>query len=121
MGTWNAMEYRSKPGQVFTLKTQFIDKSRRPSGLYKAVICGLVVAFVSLSCAIGVLDQSDPLFTTSKGGGLQSPTPSLNFPTDRAVSNKTNNPVVEQIQPLSTEIATQASDPVDTAPLLYYT
>jgi murein DD-endopeptidase MepM/ murein hydrolase activator NlpD len=85
------------------------------------MMCGLVVAFVSLSCAIGVLDQNDPLFSTSNGVGEKSPTPSLNFPTDRAVQVNTNDPVVEQILPSSTEVPTPPSVPVDTAPLLYYT
>jgi murein DD-endopeptidase MepM/ murein hydrolase activator NlpD len=77
------------------------------------------VAFVSLSCAIGVLDQNDPLFSASNGGGIQSASPSLNFPTDRAVQIKTNDPVAEEGQQSSTDIPTLASVPVDTAPLLY--
>jgi murein DD-endopeptidase MepM/ murein hydrolase activator NlpD len=85
------------------------------------VICGFVVAFVSLSCAIGVLDQNDPLFSVSNGGGLQSATPSLIFPTDRAGQFKTNDPVAEEIQQSSTVVPTPQSVPVDTAPLLYYT
>jgi murein DD-endopeptidase MepM/ murein hydrolase activator NlpD len=79
------------------------------------------VAFVSLSCAIGVLDQNDPLFSASNGGGIQSASPSLNFPTDRAVQIKTNDPVAEEGQQSSTDIPTPPSVPVDTAPLLYYT
>jgi len=113
------MENRSKPGKVFTLRTQSIDKHRLPSRSHRAVICGLVVAFVSLSCAIGVLDQNDPLFSASNGGGIQSASPSLNFPTDRAVQIKTNDPVAEEGQQSSTDIPTLASVPVDTAPLLY--
>lgn len=85
------------------------------------MICGLVVAFVTLSCAIGVLDQNDPLFSTSNGGGIQSATPSLNFPTDRAVQIEPSDPVAEQILITSTEVPTPPSVPVDTAPLLYYT
>jgi len=113
------MENRSKPGKVFTLRTQSIDKHRLPPRSHRAVICGLVVAFVSLSCAIGVLDQNDPLFSASNGGGIQSASPSLNFPTDRAVQIKTNDPVAEEGQQSSTDIPTLASVPVDTAPLLY--
>jgi LasA protease len=115
------MENQSKPGKVFTLRTQSTDKPRHFSRSYIIMMCGLVVAFVSLSCAIGVLDQNDPLFSTSNGVGEKSPTPSLNFPTDRAVQVNTNDPVVEQILPSSTEVPTPPSVPVDTAPLLYYT
>jgi LysM repeat protein/murein DD-endopeptidase MepM/ murein hydrolase activator NlpD len=121
MGIWNVMENRSKPGMVFTLRTQSIDKHCLPLRSHRAVICGLVVAFVSLSCAIGVLDQNDPLFSASNGGGIQSPIPSLNFPTDRAVHIITNDPVAEVSQQSSTDIPTPPSVPVDTAPLLYYT
>ncbi len=84
-------------------------------------MCGLVVAFVSLSCAIGVLDQNDPLFSTSKGGAQQLLTPTLNFPTDRPIESKTNDPLAEEIPQSSTEVPTPPSIPVDTAPLLYYT
>jgi murein DD-endopeptidase MepM/ murein hydrolase activator NlpD len=79
------------------------------------------VAFVSLSCAIGVLDQNDPLFSTSNGGGIRSATPSLIFPTDRVAQVKTNDTVVELVQGSSTDVPTPPSVPVDTAPLLYYT
>jgi LysM repeat protein len=115
------MENRSKPWKDFTLRTQSTDKHRLPSKIHRAVICGFVVAFVSLSCAIGVLDQNDPLFSASNGGGLQSATPSLIFPTDRAGQFKTNDPVAEEIQQSSTVVPTPQSVPVDTAPLLYYT
>ena len=115
------MENRSKPLKDFTLRTQSIDKHRLAPRSHRAVICGLVMAFVSLSCAIGVLDQNDPLFNASNGGEIQSPIPSLNFPTDRAVHIITNDPVAEVSQQSSTDIPTPPSVPVDTAPLLYYT
>ncbi len=115
------MENQSKPGKVFTLRTQSIDKHRQLSPAYVALICGLMVAFVSLSCAIGVLDQNDPLFSTSNGSGKQSPTPSLNFPTDRVMVSTTYGPVAEETQQTSTDVPTPPSVPVDTAPLLYYT
>jgi len=85
------------------------------------VICGLVVALVSLSCAIGVLDQNDPLFNAPNGVGLWSPTPSINFPTDRVLLIKTSSSPAEEIVRSSTEIPTPPSVPIDAAPLLYYT
>ena len=115
------MKHQSKPGKVFTLRTQFIGKHGQLSPSYVALICGLMVAFVSLSCAIGVLDQNDPLFSTSNGSGMQSPTPSLNFPTDRVMVSKTYGPVAEETLQISTDVPTPPSVPVDTAPLLYYT
>ena len=114
------MENRSKPRKDLFLKTLSIDRHRQPSRSHRAVICGLLVAFVSLSCAVGVLDQKDPLFSTSNGGGMQSATPSLNFPTDRVIQIKPNDPVPEETQQSSTDVPTPPSVPVDTAPLLYY-
>jgi murein DD-endopeptidase MepM/ murein hydrolase activator NlpD len=80
-----------------------------------------VLAFVSLSCAIGVLDQNDPLFNAPNSVVLWSATPSLDFPTDRPFITGTTDPPNEVINPLSTDIPTPASVPIDTAPLLYYT
>ena len=82
---------------------------------------GLVLAFVSLSCAIGVLDQDDPLYNAPNGKIWASPTPSLNFPTDRIVPLVTSNAPAEQVLVSSTAISTPEAVPVDTAPLLYYT
>ena len=115
------MENRFTPGKVITLGTQSTDKHNKPSRSYWAVICGLVVAFVSLSCAIGVLDQNDPLFYAPNGVGSWSPTPPLNFPAVRAVPIKTNGSPAKEIPPSSTGIPTSPSIPIDTAPLLYYT
>jgi LasA protease len=115
------MENRSKPGKVFTLQTQSTGNRNKPSRSHRAVICGLVVAFVSLSCAIGVLDQNDPLFNAANGVVMWSPTPSINFPTDRAMPTKTSDPLSEEILQSSTDIPTPPSVPIDTAPLLYYT
>src|SRR4030042_6979543 len=121
MGIWNVMEKRDKRWKVISLKIQSTGKYSHRLNFYKVAICGLVVAFVSLSCAIGVLDQNDPLFSTSNGSGMQSPTPSLNFPTDRAMVSKTYGPIAEETQQTSTNVPTPPSVPVDTAPLLYYT
>jgi len=88
---------------------------------HRAMICGLVVALVSLSCAIGVLDQNDPLFNAPNGVGLWSPTPSINFPTDRALPIKTSGSQAVEILGSSTDIPAPPSVPIDTAPLLYYT
>ena len=83
-------------------------------------MCGLVVAFVSLSCAIGVLDQNDPLFN-APNGVLWTATPPQSFPTDGVALAATSEPSNKDIIPIFTEIPTPASVPVDTAPLLYYT
>src|SRR4030042_89461 len=115
------MENRLKLGKVFTQKTQFADRQRINFSFHKVLICGLVLAFVSLSCAIGVLDQNDPLFNAPNGVGLWSPTPSINFPTDRPIITETIDPPILGVLPLSTDVPTPASVPVDTAPLLYYT
>jgi murein DD-endopeptidase MepM/ murein hydrolase activator NlpD len=106
---------------VFILKTQSTGRQSQIFNIHKVVICGLVLAFVSLSCAIGVLDQNDPLFNAPNSGGLWTATPSLVFPTDQPMLTETIAPPVSGILPLSTDIPTPASVPVDTAPLLYYT
>jgi len=80
----------------------------------------LVLALVSLACAIGVLDQNDPLFSAPNSVEFLSPTPSLIFPTDRPAQTEASDPPVENL-PLATDIATPATVPIDTAPLLYYT
>jgi LasA protease len=115
------MEKRLKHGRVFILKTQSTDSQNNQFRFHKVLICGLVLAFVSLSCAIGVLDQNDPLFNAPNSVGIQSSTPSLIFPTDRPMLPETNDPPISGILPLSTDISTPPSVPVDTAPLLYYT
>ena len=108
-------------GKVFTQKTQSTGRHSNSINFHKAIISGLVVAFVSLSCAIGVLDQNDPLFNAPNSSVFQSPTPSLIFPTDRPMPAVTDDPPITGILPISTDIPTPQSIPVDTAPLLYYT
>jgi murein DD-endopeptidase MepM/ murein hydrolase activator NlpD len=115
------MEKRLKLGKVFIQKTQSADNNGIRVRVNRAVICGLVLAFVSLSCAIGVLDQNDPLFKPPSGIGLWSPTPSLDFPTDRPNLSKTSDLSLVNTDPSSTEIPTPPSIPIDAAPLLYYT
>jgi LasA protease len=115
------MEKLSKPGKAFTLRTQSTGNHKRPKRMNRAVISALVVAFVSLSCAIGVLDQNDPLFRAPNSMGEWTSTPSLNFPTDRATPTETADPPIIEIRPENTAITTPVSVPVDTAPLLYYT
>ena len=112
---------RSKLGRVFILKTQSTGRENIQFNFHKVLICGLVLAFVSLSCAIGVLDQNDPLFNAPNSAGIWSPTPSLSFPTDQPIQSETNGPQFSGILPLSTDIPTPPSVPVDLAPLLYYT
>ena len=115
------MENQLKLGKDSSLKIQFTSRNRQLFSFHKVVICGLVLAFVSLSCAIGVLDQNDPLFNAPNSVGLWSPTPSINFPTDRPMLTETIDPPTSGILALSTDIQTPASVPIDTAPLLYYT
>ena len=115
------MEKRLKLGRVFTLKTQSTGKQNDQFSFHKLLMCGLVLAFVSVSCAIGVLDQNDPLFNAPNSAGISSPTPSLTFPTDRPMLAKTDDPPTSGILPLSTDIPTPPAVPVGTAPLLYYT
>lgn len=114
------MENRSGPGKVITLKTQSTDRQNQSFSFHRVVICGLVLALVNLACAIGVLDQNDPLFSAPNSVEFLSPTPSLIFPTDRPAQTEAIDPPVENL-PLATDIATPASVPIDTAPLLYYT
>jgi len=121
MGYWNVMENQSPPGKVSIQKIQSTGKLGKHTTFYSVAICGLLLALVSLSCAIGVLDQNDPLFNASKSVVLKSPTPSLSFPTDRPSITETNDPPLFGITPFPTDIPTPASVPVDTAPLLYYT
>jgi murein DD-endopeptidase MepM/ murein hydrolase activator NlpD len=115
------MENRLKRGKVSTLKTQFTGNRNRPFTFYRIIISGLAVAFISLSCAIGVLDQNDPLFNAPNSIELNTPSPSLDFPTDQPKQTEIMELTPQGILLLSTEIPTPASIPVDTAPLLYYT
>jgi LasA protease len=115
------MEKRSKPGKVFSLKTQSTDKHYKLPGFHRVVISGLVVAFVSLACAMGVLDQNDPLFNASNSVMIGSPTPSLTFPTDLVEPVETSDPLSQAILQSPTQPPTPPSVPVDSAPLLYYT
>ncbi len=115
------MENRSKPGKVFSLKIQSINKHIHLSNFHRVVVCGLVVAFVSLACAIGVLDQNDPLFNAPNSVVIGSPTPSLIFPTDGAAPVATDDPLSQAILHSPTDIPTPPAVPVDSAPLLYYT
>ncbi len=84
------------------------------------MMCGLVVALVTLSCAIGVLDDKDPLFK-APNGMLWTSTPTLNLPTDYPLPDATSNPQPVATHQNSTGLSTPAAVPVDTAPLLYYT
>ncbi|HEX9091410.1 MAG TPA: hypothetical protein VF831_07960, partial [Anaerolineales bacterium] len=109
------------PGKVSILKTQSIGKRGKHTASYRVAICGLLLAFVNLACAIGVLDQNDPLFNAPKSVILRTPTASLAFPTDRPEIIETVDPPLLGATALPTDIPTPVSLPVDTAPLLYYT
>jgi LasA protease len=115
------MENQLKPGKVISPKIQSIGRHNQSFKLYRVVICGLVLAFVSLSCAIGVLDQNDPLFNAPNSVELLSPTPSLIYPTDRSTIVESVDPVPVGILPLSSDVPTPESIALDSAPLLYYT
>jgi hypothetical protein len=69
------MENQSKPGKVSTQKILSAGKQVHHPPFYLAVISGLFVAFVSISCAIGVLDENDPLFNAPSSVEQFSPTP----------------------------------------------
>jgi LasA protease len=120
MDTWNVEEIQLQPGKGSPRETQSIANQRPLRYLHWLMICGLVVALISLSCAIGVLGQNDPLFN-APNGALWTPTPSLNFPADEvrltATPNSTNNEILLN----STQVSTPEAIPVDAAPLLYYT
>jgi LasA protease len=109
-----------EPGKVLPREIQSTANQRPLKYLHWLMICGLVVAFISLSCSIGVLDQNDPLFN-APNGVLWTPTPSLSFPTDQIKTVANNNPQNKEFLFNSTQVPTPASVPVDTAPLLYYT
>ncbi len=85
------------------------------------VICALMVAFSSLACAMGVLDQNDPLFNAPNGVLIGSPTPELIFPTDGVEPVETSDPLSQAILQAPTQVSTPPAVPVDSAPLLYYT
>ena len=111
----------SKLWRAFTQRTQSTVKHKRHGMMQRAVISALTVAFVTLSCAIGVLDQNDPLFRAANSLEDWTPTPSLDFPTDSAIPTTTIDPPVGEISLEKPTITTPATIPVDTAPLLYYT
>ena len=115
------MENQSPPGKVSILKTQSTGKRGKRTAFYRVAICGVVLAFVNLACAIGVLDQNDPLFNAPKSVILRTPTASLTFPTDRPEITETIDPPLLGATAIPTDIPTPVPLPVDTAPLLYYT
>jgi LasA protease len=114
------MENRSQPGRAISRETQSIGKDNQSSNSRKVILCGVVMALVTLSCSIGVLSEKDPLFNAPSSIVLRSPTPSLDFSTDPPVATETEQPLLVE-NPLSTELPTPDSLPADSAPLLYYT
>jgi len=115
------MENRSLPGTDSIPEIQSTGNYNLHLNFQKILICGLVLAFVSLSCAIGVLDQNDPLFNAPNGVGVWTPTPPINFPTDGPELTESNNQSPGELISLATDVPTPQSIPVDAAPLLYYT
>jgi murein DD-endopeptidase MepM/ murein hydrolase activator NlpD len=87
----------------------------------------LVWAWVSLACAVGMLDQRDPLFAAPAGGAQWTPTAEPALPTGDASFPDVSPSVVEtylEATPtpaLSSASLEQAPAPVETTPLLYYT
>ncbi len=114
------MEKRSQPGQDFHQQTQSTGNQHRHTQLHILMMCGLVVTFISLSCAIGVLDKNDPLFSAPLSV-IWTATPSLIYPTDGVKPAITSDPPAQEILNPSTQSPTAEVLPVDTAPLLYYT
>jgi murein DD-endopeptidase MepM/ murein hydrolase activator NlpD len=86
------------------------------------IFIGLVVALVTLSCAIGVLSPAEPFFTPPVGEAVWSATPDLirqdNQPTPEPVSNPL---VVMEATPLPVVISDPSPTPDNVAPILYYT
>ncbi len=80
-----------------------------------------MVALVSLSCAIGVLDKNDPLFSVSKSAAAGSAPPTSGIPTDQINVSETEEVNNSEVQLVPTVLTTPQAVPVDTAPLLYYT
>jgi LasA protease len=115
------MENRLKPGKDFSRKIPLVNNRNTASNLNRAIVAGLAVALVSLACAIGVLDNGDPMYHALSSLPMWTATPSLTFPTDQAPVQATSDPPPLQILLSSTAIPTPAAVPVDAAPLLYYT
>lgn len=114
------MEKRLQPGLDLHQETRSTANHRQLKQLHRIMICGLVLAFVSLSCAIGVLDQNDPLFS-APNGALWTSTPTNSLPTDGVNPITTEDPLPGVIFNSSPALSTPNTVPVDTAPLLYYT
>jgi LasA protease len=109
-----------QPGKDLPRETPSTANPHHLAYLHWLMICGLVVAFISLSCAIGVLGQNDPLFN-APNGALWTATPTVSVPTDHVTTASTHNPLNQPVVPNSTQIPTPESVVIDTAPLLYYT
>ena len=107
-------------GTVFSQLIQ--SAGHKSSRQFRLTIASLVWALVSLACAIGVLDQGDPLFAAPAGAAQWTPTPLLDVPTTPS------DQLPELEVPMATITPAVASDPglpvpaaVENAPLLYYT
>jgi len=86
----------------------------------------LVWAFVSLACAIGVLDQDDPIFSAPTGGAQWTPTAGVPLPTEDPSSIISTDLTGQNLEATPTpaiwaDAADFAPAPIDTTPLLYYT
>src|SRR5512139_351155 len=115
------MEIGSRPGKASTPEIQSTGKFKQQLDFTRVVLCGLVLAFVSLACAIGVLDQNDPLFSARSSAQELTQTTYSIVPTGQPAQTESIEQTGAAIIARTTEIPTPQSLPVDTAPLLYYT
>jgi LasA protease len=114
-----------KPGKGSCLEIP--SAGRKQGSANRLILLSLIWALLSLACAIGVLDQEDPMFAAPAGGGLWTPTPGLSLPTS-APSAQTHDPPLAVQEPVTTptpalviDPGTPAPVPIEETPLLYYT
>lgn len=108
------MVKKLKPGKVMSPKIKYTVESK--TTWYRLLVIGLLLAFVSLSCSIGMLSQSDPPFIPPGKGIIwtASPNPTL------LVASPTPDP--PSLPPSSTPVPedpTPTSEVTELPPLLY--
>jgi LasA protease len=94
---------------------------RKQSLLPRIIIASLAWALVSLACAIGVLDQDDPLFAAPLGDGQWTPTPMPVIPTSISDIEPIGTPIVTPTPAVAADPGLPAPVAVENTPLLYYT
>jgi murein DD-endopeptidase MepM/ murein hydrolase activator NlpD len=87
-----------------------------------SLITGFVVVIITLSCSVGVLTPSEPLFKAPDGVSIWTATPELVSPTSipTPVPGNGGSQIAGPISEM-TEIPTAQAVPANDAPLLYYT